>query len=47
MITFVFGLGVPVLFTSLQIGETVTLFAMGLGASYLGANAISSKWGTQ
>jgi len=47
VLTVVFGLGVPVLFKAMGISEMITITGMGLGAAYLGANALSKKAGSE
>lgn len=43
VMSLVFGVAVPVGFHLLGIGEQITLFSIGLGAAYLGANAVVAK----
>lgn len=47
VVSFLFGVLVPVGFHQLGISEQITMFSMGLAAAYLGANAVSKKIGTE
>lgn len=44
VVTFVFGLLIPMVFRLMEISDAVTLAAMGLGAAYAGANVLEKKW---
>lgn len=47
VVSFIFGVGVPVLFKAMDISDMVTMVSLGIGTAYLGVNALVKTKGVE